>query len=94
MDNKIYGATLSYVPAGRGNSKDGEIKAFKDAFITKISKNAKELLIVKNTKDKYNNDKYIYAIENDDNIQIEQSEIKLLGVVSSDIDITPDNIIL
>jgi len=32
--------------------------------------------------------------ENDDNIQIEQSEIKLLGVVSSDIDITPDNIIL
>ena len=94
MDNKIYGATLSYAPAGRGNSKDGEIKAFKDAFITKISKNAKELLIVKNTKDKYNNDKYIYAIENDDNIQIEQSEIKLLGVVSSDIDITPDNIIL
>ena len=89
MDNKIYGATLSYVPAGRGGSKDGEIKAFKDAFITKISKNAKELLIVKNTKDKY-----IYAIENDDNIQIEQSEIKLLGVVSSDIDITPDNIIL
>ena len=84
-DGKIYKAELSFTPSNQGGGANSELNALKKVFEESFEKGAKALLIAKNLKQEGNSYSYnyVYKIEDDGNGKLDQSDIKLLGVVNT-----------
>ena len=85
QDGKIYKAELSFTPSNQGGGANSELDALKKVFEESFEKGAKALLIAKNLKQEGNSYSYnyVYKIEDDGNGKLDQSDIKLLGVVNT-----------